>query len=56
MKANGLEKIDLILGKSHADNDKLLKHMKGNKTDVALKLFDSDEQIDIPEYIASAVS
>jgi energy-coupling factor transporter ATP-binding protein EcfA2 len=54
LKANSLAMLNKILGKKHADNDALLKFMK-NKTDCALKMFETDQQWVAPGYIANAI-
>ena len=56
VKANGLVKLNRILGKACADEAELIEYMKENKTDTALKILDSIEAIDIPEYIKNAVA
>jgi putative ATP-dependent endonuclease of OLD family len=55
LKENGLDKMNTLLGKSFADIDELHKHMKSNKTECALKIFDSSENIKFPEYILDAI-
>ena len=55
MQANGKEKLERLLGVVCDDEAALLEYMKDNKADVALDLFESDELIDIPEYISLAV-
>ncbi|MGG7036017.1 MAG: ATP-dependent nuclease [Flavobacterium sp.] len=55
LKENGLDKMNIVLGKSFADIDELHKHMKSNKTESALKIFDSNENIKFPEYILDAI-
>ena len=56
LKANGLEKLNRMLGKSFATDEAVLKHMLDNKTDCALKLFDHEEELVIPDYIRNAVT
>ena len=56
VKANGLAKLNRILGKVCADEAELTEYMKDHKADTALKIFDSEEAIDIPEYIKNAVA
>lgn len=56
LKVNGREKLNRILGRTFASEDELLDHMTGYKADTALKLFDSKETIDIPGYIANAIT
>ena len=55
LKENGLDKMNTVLGKSFADIDELHIHMKSNKTECALKIFDSSENIKFPEYILDAI-
>ena len=55
LKANGLEKLNLVLGTSYADKASLLDYMKSHKTDVALKIFDSTQPFVIPDYIKDAI-
>ena len=55
LKANGLDKLNRILGTDYTDEDDLRKFMKHNKTECGLKIFESTEQIEIPEYILEAI-
>jgi len=55
LKANGRETLNTILGKNHADDATLLKHMSWNKTDCALKIFGTVQAWKTPEYIANAI-
>ncbi len=54
-KKNGLEKMNKILGTTHATKDELLAFMSKNKTECALRFFDTAETWEAPEYIADAV-
>lgn len=56
VKVNGLAKLNRILGKACADEAALIDYMTNHKADTALKLFDSTEAIDIPEYINNAIT
>jgi len=56
LKANGFEHTKKILGVEYADIDDLHKHMKSNKTECALKIYDSTEEITYPGYITEAIS
>jgi putative ATP-dependent endonuclease of OLD family len=56
LAANGLAVLNKVLGRNFATDDDLLKHMKDNKTDCALKIFESPETITMPEYIRDAVA
>lgn len=55
-RANTLEIMNEVLGKRYSDEDKLLKYMKSNKTEVALRIFESDKKIKFPNYIMEAIS
>ena len=55
LKANGLDKLNRIFGTDYTDEDDLRKFMKHNKTECGLKIFESSEQIEIPEYILEAI-
>ena len=54
--ANELRTINAILGTECADDATLIAHMEGNKAETALKLFESQADIVVPEYILDAVS
>ena len=55
MKVNGLERLNRILGTDYTEEDDLRKYMKHNKTECGLKIFESSEQIEIPNYILEAI-
>jgi predicted ATP-dependent endonuclease of OLD family len=55
LKANGLAKLNRILGTAFSDDLQLLAHMKDNKADTALRIFDSETPFDIPSYIQHAI-
>ena len=55
VKANGLQLVNQILGKSYSTEDELLKHMRDNKTKSALKFFETKTAWNVPEYISYAV-
>ncbi len=55
LDANGREKMNLILGKSYTTDIELLKYMERNKTDVALAIFDTNEDLTWPSYIEQAI-
>lgn len=55
LKVNGLDKLNRIFGTNYIDEDDLRKYMKHNKTECGLKIFESSEQVEIPEYILEAV-
>lgn len=55
LKENGLDKLNRIFNKSYQDEDGLRRYMKENKTECALKIFETLEDISIPKYIKEAV-
>lgn len=55
LKSNGREKLNAIFCTSFEKDDDLRSYMKANKTDCALKIFDSTEVIAIPQYIQDAI-
>jgi putative ATP-dependent endonuclease of OLD family len=56
LKANSRGALNAILGKTCADDAALLTYMKGNKTDCALKMFETTAAWVTPGYIANAVA
>ena len=55
LRANTLEIINRVLGKSYFSDDDLIKYMVGNKTECALKIFNAEENINYPNYIKKAI-
>lgn len=55
IKANDLKKMNRILGTSYKNLDDLRKYMKKHKTECALKIFETTEHVNIPEYILEAI-
>ena len=55
LKANNLEKLNAILGTSCSTEDELHKYMKQNKTECALKVFNTKEELKFPDYIMEAI-
>jgi putative ATP-dependent endonuclease of OLD family len=55
LKANSLVRLNCIFGTRHADDMALLKYMERNKTDCALKLFETDKTWVAPGYIVNAI-
>jgi len=55
IKSNGLEPLNAILKIQAKKEDELLEHMSKNKTDVALKLFEYEGNLEIPKYIQDAI-
>lgn len=56
LRENDLTTLNRILDKNYNSNDNLLKYMADNKTECALKIFDSIEQIKYPNYIKDAIN
>jgi len=56
LKENGTDKVNTILGTAFTNNDDLHKHMKANKTECALKIFETTEEIKFPQYILDAIA
>lgn len=52
LRANGFDGTKALLGRKDACEARLLKHMESNKTDTALRFFDSYEAVRIPSYIS----
>lgn len=55
VKVNGLAKVNSILGTSYATEALLLNFMAKNKTECALRFFDTSLDWTVPEYITNAV-
>lgn len=51
----GLKKLNETLGTNYKDKNALLKHMKNNKTECALKIFEYEGSLGFPEYLVRAV-
>lgn len=56
LKANSLALLNKILGTTYIEIDDLHKYMKGNKTECALKVFETTETIKYPQYILDAIA
>lgn len=56
LKANSLGKMNSILEKAFESENELYKYMNRNKTECALKIFDTDEDIDFPGYVSDAIA
>ena len=54
LKSNSLAKVNAILGTSYQSEDDLHRYMKANKTECALKIFDTEDDIKFPQYIVDA--
>ncbi|MNW32611.1 chromosome segregation protein [compost metagenome] len=55
LKVNELSKFNTIFETEYADVDDMYKYMKSNKTECALKIFETAESVVFPEYIADAI-
>jgi len=55
LKSNSLSKLNTIFGTSYDTEDELRKYMKSNKTECALRIFDTQEEMIFPEYIMDAI-
>ena len=55
LKSNSLSKLNTIFGTSYDTEDELRKYMKSNKTECALKIFDTKEEMVFPDYIMEAI-
>jgi putative ATP-dependent endonuclease of the OLD family len=56
LKSNGRAVINSIVGKSYKTDGELLKYMGDNKTECALKFFETQVAWKVPEYIARAIA
>jgi len=55
LNSNNLSTLNTIFEISHATKDELRKYMKSNKTECALKIFDTKEEMIFPDYILEAI-
>lgn len=55
LKVNSLEKFNIVLGTAYENDDAMHKFMKANKTECALKLFETQETLEYPQYILDAI-
>lgn len=55
LRANSKEKLNKIFKTKFETDDDIIKYMVGNKTECALKIFNSEERINYPEYIKKAI-
>ena len=56
LKENGRDKVNTILKTAFTNNDDLHKYMKVNKTECALKIFETTEDMKFPQYILDAIA
>ena len=55
LRKNSRNRLNKIFGTSHSTDEDLLKFMKANKTDCALKIFNTKRTIKFPRYILKAI-
>lgn len=55
LKANSREAFNKIFGTTYKSDDDLQKYMKANKTECALKIFETQELFNFPQYILDAI-
>lgn len=55
LKSNSIELFNLIFDKAYTIDDDMHKYMKLNKTECALKLFDTQEIISFPNFISDVI-
>ncbi|PHR71320.1 MAG: ATP-dependent endonuclease [Arcobacter sp.] len=55
LKVNDLAKLNTIFETSYTTKNELRKYMRINKTECALKIFDTSEEIIFPEYIMESI-
>ncbi|TDO28148.1 ATP-dependent nuclease [Sediminibacterium goheungense] len=55
LKANSRELLNKVFGKTYQTDDEIRKYMKANKTECALKIFETQEKLNFPQYILDAI-
>ncbi|MXS71916.1 AAA family ATPase [Flavobacteriaceae bacterium W22] len=55
LKANSREALNKVFQTAYQSDDDLQKHMKANKTECALKIFETQETLNFPQYILDAI-
>ncbi len=55
LKLNSLKLFNYIFGTNYKKNDEMHRYMKLNKTECALKIFESSKNINYPDYIKRAL-
>ncbi|MDP3113593.1 MAG: AAA family ATPase [Candidatus Cloacimonadaceae bacterium] len=56
VKVNDIDKLNKVLGKQYADKSAMEDYMRNNKTECALRIFEAQEEIEIPDYIKRAIT
>jgi len=55
LRTNDIDTLNSIFGTDCDSEDEILKHMKNNKTDCALQIFETDVDFNAPDYIKRAL-
>lgn len=55
LAANGCAALEEVLGTAFEEEERILKHMRANKTDCALKIFNSEKNLKFPAYVIDAI-
>ena len=55
LKANSLEILNKVLGTNKSNDTDLVAYMLGHKTECALKVFETTETLNFPQYILDAI-
>ena len=55
LRANSLKTLNKILVTNFKTDDEIIDYMVKNKTDCAIKIFDTEEGINYPDYIKKAI-
>lgn len=55
LAANGCVAMKEMLGTAFDEEEKLLKHMRANKTDCGLKIFNFEKDVKFPAYVTAAI-
>lgn len=55
VECNGLNPLNNLFGTLYEDKESLKKYMENNKTDCALKIFETDGDIIFPKYVEEAI-
>ncbi len=55
LKVNGMKNLNKIFATAYTTEDDLRKYMKHNKTECALKMFETEDDIEFPRYILEAI-
>jgi putative ATP-dependent endonuclease of OLD family len=55
LKANSRELMNKVFGTTYQSDDELRKYMKANKTECALKILETQKELNFPQYILDAI-